>query len=72
MALRGAHKILLGIAPGVGKTYQMLEEAHEEKDRGRDVVIGYLKSHGRAETLSQAEGLEPVPRPRLEHASRSS
>ena len=42
MALRGAHKIFLGMAPGVGKTYQMLEEAHEEKDRGRDVVIGYL------------------------------
>ena len=67
MAPRGAHKIFLGMAPGVGKTYQMLEEAHEEKDRGRDVVIGYLESHGRAETLSQAEGLETVPRRRLEH-----
>jgi two-component system, OmpR family, sensor histidine kinase KdpD len=67
MAPRGAHKIFLGMAPGVGKTYQMLEEAHEEKNRGRDVVIGYLESHGRAETLSQAEGLETVPRRRLEH-----
>ncbi len=67
MAPRGAHKIFLGMAPGVGKTYQMLEEAHEEKDRGRDVVIGYLESHGRAETLSQAEGLETVPRRRLEY-----
>ena len=45
----------------------MLEEAHEEKDRGRDVVIGYLESHGRAETQSQAEGLEIVPRRRLEY-----
>ena len=67
MARRGAHKIFLGMAPGVGKTYQMLEEAHEEKNRGRDVVIGYLESHGRAETLSQAEGLETVRRRRLEH-----
>jgi K+-sensing histidine kinase KdpD len=55
---RAAHKIFLGMAPGVGKTYQMLDEAHEEKDRGRDVAIGYLESHGRPETLSQAEGLE--------------
>ena len=67
MAARGAHKIFLGMAPGVGKTYQMLEEAHEEEDRGRDVVIGYLESHGRAETLSQAEGLETVPRRRVEY-----
>jgi len=64
---RAAHKIFLGMAPGVGKTYQMLEEAHEEKARGRDVVIGYLEPHGRAETLSQAEGLETVPRRCLEH-----
>ena len=55
---RAAHKIFLGKEPGVGKTYQMLEEAHEEKARGRDVMIGYLESHGRPETLSQAEGLE--------------
>ena len=64
---RAAHKIFLGMAPGVGKTYQMLEEAHEEKNRGRDVVIGFLESHGRAETLSQAKGLETLPRRRLEH-----
>jgi two-component system sensor histidine kinase KdpD len=55
------------MAPGVGKTYQMLEEAHEEKDRGRDVVIGYLESHGRAETLSQAKGLETVARRRIQY-----
>ena len=67
MAARGTHKIFLGMAPGVGKTYQVLEEAHEEKDRGREVVIGYLEPHGRAETLSQAAGLEVVPRRRLEY-----
>jgi two-component system sensor histidine kinase KdpD len=67
MTASGRHKIFLGMAPGVGKTYQMLEEAHEEKDRGRDVVIGYLEPHGRAETLSQAAGLETVPRCRLQY-----
>ncbi len=65
MTARGTHKIFLGMAPGVGKTYQMLEEAHEEKNSGRDVVIGYLEPHGRPETLAQAEGLETVPRRRL-------
>jgi len=55
------------MAPGVGKTYQMLEEAHEEKERGRDVVIGYLEPHGRRETQSQAAGLELVPRRRLQY-----
>jgi two-component system sensor histidine kinase KdpD len=50
------------MAPGVGKTYRMLQEASAEADSGRDVVIGYLEPHGRAETLSQAEGLETIPR----------
>jgi two-component system sensor histidine kinase KdpD len=67
MSRRGRHKVFLGMAPGVGKTYQMLEEGHEERDRGRDVVIGYLESHGRSGTLSQAEGLEMVERRRLEY-----
>jgi two-component system, OmpR family, sensor histidine kinase KdpD len=67
VADRGEHKIFLGMAPGVGKTYQMLEEAHEEMERGRDVGIGYLEPHGRAETQSQAAGLELVPRRRLEY-----
>jgi two-component system sensor histidine kinase KdpD len=67
MAGRGAHKIFLGMAPGVGKTYQMLEEAHEEKERGRDVVIGYLEPHGRVETQAQAAGLETLSRRQLEY-----
>jgi two-component system sensor histidine kinase KdpD len=65
MTARGRHRVYLGMAPGVGKTYQMLDEGHEESGRGRDVVIGYLEAHGRAETLAQAEGLEVVPRRQL-------
>ena len=56
------------MAPGVGKTYQMLEEGHEERDAGRDVVVGYLETHGRMETLAEAEGLEILPRRRVEYA----
>ena len=50
------------MAPGVGKTYRMLQEGAAEADNGRDVAIGYLESHGRAETVAQADGLEIVPR----------
>jgi two-component system, OmpR family, sensor histidine kinase KdpD len=59
---RGHLKVFIGMAPGVGKTYRMLQEGRAEADNGRDVVIGYLEPHGRAETLAQAEGLEVVPR----------
>ena len=62
---RGHHKVFLGMAAGVGKTYQMLREGQAEAESGRDVVIGYLEPHGRAETLAQAEGLEVVPRRRI-------
>jgi two-component system sensor histidine kinase KdpD len=59
---RGRYKIFLGMAAGVGKTYQMLDEGQFEAEGGRDVVIGYLEPHGRVETMAQAEGLEVVPR----------
>src|SRR6478672_11511865 len=59
---RGHLKVFIGMAPGVGKTYRMLQEGVAEAASGRDVVIGYLEPHGRAETLAQAEGLEVVPR----------
>jgi two-component system sensor histidine kinase KdpD len=59
---RGKLKVFIGMAPGVGKTYRMLQEGVAEAESGRDVVIGYLESHGRAETVVQAEGLETVPR----------
>jgi two-component system, OmpR family, sensor histidine kinase KdpD len=62
---RGHHKVFLGMAAGVGKTYQMLREGQAEAENGRDVVIGYLEPHGRAETLAQAGGLETVPRRRV-------
>jgi two-component system sensor histidine kinase KdpD len=59
---RGHHKVFLGMAAGVGKTYRMLQEGRAELEAGRDVVIGYLEPHGRAETTAQAAGLEVVPR----------
>jgi two-component system sensor histidine kinase KdpD len=62
---RGHYKIFLGMAAGVGKTYQMLREGQAEAESGRDVVIGYLEPHGRADTLEQADGLEAVPRRRV-------
>ncbi|HLH15408.1 MAG TPA: histidine kinase [Solirubrobacteraceae bacterium] len=59
---RGHLKVFIGMAPGVGKTYRMLQEGRAEAESGRDVVIGYLEPHGRAETVAQAEGLEILPR----------
>jgi len=59
---RGHLKVFIGMAPGVGKTFRMLQEGRAEAESGRDVAIGYLEPHGRAETLSQAEGLELIPR----------
>jgi two-component system sensor histidine kinase KdpD len=59
---RGHLKVFIGMAPGVGKTYRMLQEGVAEADNGRDVAVGYLESHGRAETVAQAEGLEAIPR----------
>ncbi len=62
---RGRYKIFLGMAAGVGKTYRMLQEGHAEAESGRDVVIGYLEPHGRAETTALGEGLEMIPRRRV-------
>lgn len=59
---RGKLKIFLGYAAGVGKTYAMLEAAHQRKAAGVDVVIGYVETHGRAETEALVAGLEMVPR----------
>jgi two-component system, OmpR family, sensor histidine kinase KdpD len=59
---RGRYKIFLGMAAGVGKTYRMLQEGQAAAEDGRDVAIGYLEPHGRAETLEQAAGLEVIPR----------
>ncbi len=60
---RGRLKLFLGFAAGVGKTYSMLSEANRRaKDRGQDVVIGYVETHGRKETVAQIGDLETVPR----------
>jgi two-component system sensor histidine kinase KdpD len=64
---RGRYKVFLGMAAGVGKTYRMLQEGQAEAMAGRDVVIGYLEPHGRTETLAQADGLEVVPRRRVNY-----
>ncbi|MEH2167630.1 MAG: universal stress protein [Nostoc sp.] len=59
---RGKHKIFIGMAPGVGKTYRMLEEGHAFKQEGIDIVVGLLETHARKETAEKAEGLEVIPR----------
>jgi two-component system sensor histidine kinase KdpD len=59
---RGSLKVFIGMAAGVGKTYRMLQEGHAEKAAGRDVVIGLLETHGRADTAQLSEGLEIIPR----------
>jgi two-component system sensor histidine kinase KdpD len=64
---RGRLKVFLGMCPGVGKTYAMLEAAQRELKAGRDVVIGYVESHGRKETDALAEGLRQIPRRQLEY-----
>jgi two-component system sensor histidine kinase KdpD len=63
----GRLKVYLGFAAGVGKTYQMLTDAHELLKRGVDVVIGYIEPHGRKDTIAQAEGLELIPRRKMEY-----
>src|SRR5512138_840098 len=67
--MRGHYRILLGMAAGVGKTYRMLQEGGQARDEGRDVVIGYLEPHDRPETSALADGLEVVPRLRVEHGT---
>ncbi len=63
---RGKHKIYIGMAPGVGKTFRMLEEAFALKQEGIDVVVGLLETHGRRETAEKAEGLEIIPRQQIQ------
>ncbi|HEY5512684.1 MAG TPA: sensor histidine kinase KdpD, partial [Geomonas sp.] len=64
---RGKLKIFLGYAAGVGKTYAMLEAAHQRKGDGRDVVAAYVESHGRSETDLLLEGLEVVPKAGIDY-----
>lgn len=64
---RGRLRVYLGMAPGVGKTYRMLEEGHRRTGRGTDLVVGFVESHGRSETEKLLDGLEIVPRRRVEY-----
>jgi two-component system sensor histidine kinase KdpD len=64
---RGRLKIFLGASPGVGKTYAMLEAARAKKAEGVDVVVGWVETHGRAETAALAEGLERLPPREVEY-----
>jgi two-component system, OmpR family, sensor histidine kinase KdpD len=60
-------KLFLGYAAGVGKTYQMLDEAHALVHEGVDLVVGYFESHGRRDTIARVEGLELIPRRQMEY-----
>src|SRR5271155_2418944 len=66
-ASRGKLVIFFGGAPGVGKTYAMLEAARSERDLKRDVVIGVVETHGRYETGALVIGLPLLPRKKVEH-----
>ncbi len=67
----GQLRVYLGAAPGVGKTFRMLEEGHRRRDRGTDVVIGFVESHGRRNTEVLVEGLEVVPRQTINYRGTS-
>jgi len=70
-ARRGRLKVFLGMAPGVGKTYEMLRTARRRKAEGDDVVIGVVESHGRRETEALLRGLEVLPRKPIEYKART-
>jgi len=67
----GRLKIFLGAAPGVGKTYEMLQEARAKLKEGKNVVVGVVETHGRKETEALLDGLEVIPRRHLKYKNRS-
>src|SRR3954465_8409351 len=64
---RARLRVYIGAAPGVGKTYQMLEDAHQLKRQGVDIVVAVVETHGREETRAMIEDLERVPMRRIEY-----
>lgn len=64
---RGRLRVYLGMAPGVGKTFRMLEEGHRRLERGTDLAVGFVEAHGRPHTIELLDGLEIVPRHRIEY-----
>ena len=69
-ASRGRLKVFLGMAPGVGKTYEMLRAARRRKAEGQDVLIGVVETHGRRETESLLRGMDVLPRKPIDHRDR--
>src|SRR6516225_9495118 len=67
----GKLRIFVGAAPGVGKTYEMLQQARARTKDGYDVVVGVVETHGRKETEALLEGLEGIPRRRVEYRGQS-
>src|SRR4030081_766104 len=67
----GRLKIFVGAAPGVGKTYEMLQNAQAKLKAGADVVVGVVETHGRAETGALLQGLEVLPRKRLSYKDQT-
>src|SRR3954449_3680664 len=63
----GKQKVFVGAAPGVGKTYEMLTSAHARLKAGGDVVVGFVETHGRAETEVLVRGLEVIPRRKIDY-----
>src|SRR3954452_25248838 len=68
---RGELRIYLGAAPGVGKTYAMRQEGRRRRDRGTDVVVAYVETHGRPNTAAQIADLEVIGRTRYEYRGTS-
>lgn len=66
---QGKLKIFFGMCAGVGKTYTMLQTAHAEKQKGSDIIVGYVETHNRKETDELAEGFETIPRKTYEYRS---
>ncbi len=66
---RARLRIYVGAAPGVGKTYEMLQEAHAPRARGVDVVVGFVETYGRRDTEAQLKDLEVIPRHKIEYRS---
>src|SRR6201986_411086 len=67
----GKLRIFVGAAPGVGKTYEMLQQAHARKKDGYDVVVGVVETHGRKDTEALLQDLEVIPRRHVEYKGQS-
>jgi two-component system, OmpR family, sensor histidine kinase KdpD len=69
--VRGSLKIYLGYAAGVGKTFQMLADAHAAAQRGADIVVAYFEPHARADTIAQIQGLQSIPHCKIDYRGKT-